>query len=318
MDLRLTELPLRRKLHHLVLHLAAEAEGGLPLSRYQALGRELPQLLWLDVNGGEPFARPDLVALVGAFRAELVTVITPVTAVAPVVEGTAALRAAHRGDLTLALCLDGLQETHDALHGEGAWDRVWAAFDALRGLPGLRLELRTALRAGNADEVVALAQYVRRQGPDGHLVSLAAAGGGVAEPPSAEALGAIQEPLLAELDRYVQDDGRLLTRMRRNFHRMRWNTAVRTIVEGRQVIPCLAGLSHAVVRPDGDVAACDLLPALGNLGSADWASIWSGRALEAQRAYIGAGGCHCTDECAMHDSIVLRPQNLPRLVAGIG
>lgn len=316
MDLRLSDLPLRRKLHHLVLHLAPVSQGGLPLDRYQALGRELAPLTWLDLNGGEPFERPDLAPLATAFRADLVTVITGVASVASVVEGTAALRAAHKGELTVALVLDGLHASHDRRHGEGSWDRVWTAFDALRSVAGLRLEIRSGLCRANADEIVALAQYVRQQRPDGHVVSLAAAGAGEAEPPTLETLRGIEGALFAELDRYVVDDGRLLTRMRRNFHHLRWNTAVRTLTEGRQVIPCLAGLSHAVVRADGAVAACDLLPPLGHLGRQSWAEVWSGPSLAAQREYIGAGGCHCTDECAMHDSIVLRPQNLPRLVTG--
>lgn len=314
--LRLTDLPLRRKLHHLVLHLAPESAGGLPLARFQHLARELSPLVWLDVNGGEPFARSDLVELVTAFRAEALTLITRVQDVDTVIGRTRELRGRLRGELILTLGLDGLHAGHDRLHGEGSWDRVWAAFDALRDLPGLRLEIRSILSADNAEELVALAEYVRQQGPDGHVVSLASAGSGQVEPPDADTLRRIQAPLFAQLDRYVQDDGRLLSRMRRNFHRLRWNTAVRTISEGRQVIPCLAGLSHAVVRADGAVAACDTLPPLGNLRDSSWADIWSGGSLESQREYIGAGGCHCTDDCAMHDSIVLRPQNLPRLVAG--
>ena len=314
MDLRhLADISLRRRLHHLVLHLGVDGTA-LQAGRLVRLADEVGPLLWLDVNGGDPFHRQDLAPLVRAFRADVLTLITPVRDVAAVVDGARQVRRERSGELVVALTLDGLMATHDALHGEGAWDRLWAAFDALRAMDEVRVELRTVLSSHNLDEVLAIAEYGWRQGPDCHVVSLP--GAAEAEGLDPAGLREIEGPLFAVLDRYASDDGRLLSRLRRNFHRLRWSTAVRTLAEGRQVVPCLAGLSHAVVRPNGDVASCDMLPALGNLGSRTWSEVWSGESLRAQREYIGAGGCHCTDDCALHDSIMLRPQNLPRLLAG--
>lgn len=316
MDLRqLADRHLRRRLHHLVLHLAPGTAGdGLPTARYHRLADEVGSLLWLDVNGGDPFGRPELAGLVAPFRAEVLTLITPVRDVAAVVEGARRIRGERAGELVVALCLDGLLATQDRLYGEGSWDRVWGAFDALRAMDEVRVELRSTVGPHNLSEMLALAEYAWRQGPDAHVVSLP--GGAEAEALDPVGLRALQGPLFAIVDRYAPDDGRMLSRLRRNLQRLRWTTAVRTLAEGRQVIPCLAGLSHAVVRSNGDVASCDLLPALGNLGPLSWEQVWSGQALQAQREYIGAGGCHCTDDCAMHDSIVLRPHNLPRLLAG--
>lgn len=317
MDLRhLADLPLRRRLHHLVLHLGLPGAGGLSTRRYQELATELGPLLWLDVNGGEPFARPDLPALLGAFDTDVLTLISPVLDVAAVVEQTRRLRAERSGEVVLSLNLDGLHPTHDRLRGDASWDRVWSAFDALRLLDDVRVELRTELSAANMAEALALAEYVWRQGPDNHVFALPSSPQD--EPLVVAQLQDLQRPLFDILDRYTPDDGRLLSRLRRNFRKLRWSIAVRTLSEGRQVIPCLAGLSHAVVRQDGDVASCDLLPALGNIAGSPWSRVWSGGALRAQREYIGAGGCHCTDDCVMRDSIALRPQNLPRLLAGAG
>ncbi|MCB9780031.1 MAG: radical SAM protein [Alphaproteobacteria bacterium] len=315
MDLRhLADAALRRKLHHLVLHVAPESEGGLSTVDYAQLASEVGPLGWLDLAGGRPFERADLGAVASAFRAELVTVTTPVADVAAVVDGVAALRRAVSGELTVALALDGLQATHDRRHGPGAWDRVWAAFDRLSGQPRVRLELRTTVWSDNVDELVAVAQYVLDQGAAGHLVSLSGGGGGADAPPVAR-LRKVQGPLFDVLDRYALSEDGLRGRLRRNFHRMRWDVGLQTMEQGRQIVPCLAGLSHAVVRADGAVAACDLLPAVGSLREQGWQALWRGQAADAQREYIGAGHCHCTDECALHDSVALRPQHLPRLLA---
>ncbi|NOY25392.1 MAG: radical SAM protein, partial [Oligoflexia bacterium] len=303
---------LRRRLHHLVLHLGQAGAGGLSAGCYRRLADELGPLLWLDINGDEPFDRPDLPKLVSAFDTEVLTLISSVADVERVVEHTRRVREERSGDVVVALNLDGLHPTHDRLHGPGSWDRVWQAFDRLALLDDVRVELHTRLCTNNAPEALALAEYVWQQGPDAHVVSLPKQLAEDAAP--IDLLDQLQGPLFQILDRYTPDDGRLLTRLRRNYHRLRWAVTVQTLVEGRQIIPCLAGLSYAVVHRNGDVASCDLLPSLGNLSSTHWSDIWSGGALQAQREYIGAGGCHCTDDCAMHDSIVLRAQNLPRLL----
>jgi len=282
---------------------------------YDALAREVGPLLWLDINGGEPFAHPQLPRLVRTFRSEVLSLISPVGNEDAVLDGVLRLRRGYKGELVVALQLDGLHPTQDRLHGAGSWDRIWHAFDRLRLLDGVRVELRTRVGQDNVGEVLALAEYVWGQGPDAHTLTLP--GAPEAGPPTPRELRELHGPLFTVLDRYAPADGRLLSRVRRNFHRMRWATAVRTLSEGRQVIPCVAGLSHAVVRANGDVASCDLLPALGNLRSRSWSEIWSSSALQAQREYIGAGACHCTDDCALHDS-VLRAPNLPRLLAGPG
>ena len=316
MDLRhMAELPLRRRLHHLVLHLEPPGPDRLPVGRFEALAQEVGSLLWLDINGGDPFAHADLAQLVGAFRCEIMTLITPAGDEQAVLDGVQQVRRVHQGELVVALQLDGLLPAHERRHGQGSWDRAWRTFDRLRKLDHLRVELRTRVSRANAHEVVALAEYAWHQGPDAHVVTLPLAHEG--EAPEVDNLRVLEGPLFAVLDRYSPADGRLLSRMRRNFHRMRWSTAVRTLLEGRQVIPCVAGLSHAVVRANGEVASCDLLPALGSLRTQRWSEIWSGAALQAQREYIGAGACHCTDDCALHDS-VLRAPNLPRLLAGSG
>ncbi len=317
MDLRqFAEIPLRRKLHHLVVHVADESAGGLPLPRYQAIGAELGHLSWLDLVGDAPLSRPDLPDLAAAFDVDLLTVCSAATAAEPVVDAARALRQRVPAELTIVLRLDGLDRTHDALHGPGSWDRVWRAFDGLRGVPDLRVEVRTALQARNVGELLALSEFIHSQAPDGHVVTLSSLGDDDAAAPTPEELDRLRAPLFAILDRYVQDDGRLQSRVRRNFHRLRFETAARTLAEGRQVIPCLAGLSHAVLHGDGRVAVCELLPPIGSVRRRSWTEVWRGGALERQREYIGAGGCHCTDECAMHDSLVIRPQNLPRLLAG--
>lgn len=312
---QLARLHLQRRLHHLVLHLASEASGGLPEERYLRLGREIGPLGWLDVSGGEPFARPDLPRLLSGFTSARTTVVTPVHDVDAVLRGARALQAARPEGLVLALQLDGLVATQDRLHGAGSWDRVWEAFDGLRALSGLRVEVRTHVRPENIDELVALVEYVRTQLPDGHSLGLASLAS--LDAVFARRLRQVEGALFAVLQRYPAEPG-AIPGLAREVERLKWTTGLKTLEDGRQVIPCLAGLSQAVVRANGDVASCDSLPPVGSIVSLAWGEVWAGRGLDAQREYIKAGGCHCTDECALHDSVLLRPAHLPRLLGGTG
>jgi len=315
LDVRqLARLHLHRRLHHLVLNLAVPEAGGLPELRYRELAREIGPLGWLDVNGGEPFARTDLVGVLAEFQAQRLTLITPVHDVEAVLRGARALVARRPRGLVLALQLDGLVATQDRLHGQGSWDRVWAAFDELRELP-LRVELRTQVRTENVDELLALVEYVRAQRPDGHVLGLA--NPSILGPSFARRLRELQTPVFDVLGRYAPEEGDVAG-LAREVERLKWTTGLRTLEQGRQIIPCLAGLSQAVVRADGEVASCDTLPSIGSIARQPWSQVWSGRALDAQREYIRAGGCHCADDCALHDSVLLRPAHLPRLLAGAG
>ena len=70
----------------------------------------------------------------------------------------------------------------------------------------------------------------------------------------------------------------------------------RTLVEQRQVIPCLAGIASAQIAPNGDVWTCCIrAESVGNLREHDYdfRATWStARAAELRRS-IKAGECYC-------------------------
>ena len=83
--------------------------------------------------------------------------------------------------------------------------------------------------------------------------------------------------------------------------------------------PCEAGRLIAVLRPDGTVNACELLPGrLGNLRDVDYDfdALW--RSLEADevRDGIRATRCRCTHECYVNPTLVRHPLSLARALLG--
>jgi MoaA/NifB/PqqE/SkfB family radical SAM enzyme len=87
---------------------------------------------------------------------------------------------------------------------------------------------------------------------------------------------------------------------------------MKTAEERRQVVPCTAGKLSGVVYANGDVSACETLPALGNLRQNTFREIWFSTQARAMRASIAAGECHCTNEVFLWPSIAFQPLQLVR------
>jgi MoaA/NifB/PqqE/SkfB family radical SAM enzyme len=133
--------------------------------------------------------------------------------------------------------------------------------------------------------------------------------------PALEELGRLGPEIFSILETYDYGQGSLSAHILRNYHKYLWNTSLRTIVEQRQVIPCLAGRAHMVVMGNGDVSSCEELAPVGNIREKSWGEITASPAFKQQVQDITDGKCHCTHNCAMLDSILLNPKSLPNLLS---
>ena len=70
----------------------------------------------------------------------------------------------------------------------------------------------------------------------------------------------------------------------------------RTLVEKRQIIPCLAGIASAQIAPNGDVWTCCIrAESVGNLRehNYDFRATWTTAKAHELRKSIKAGECYC-------------------------
>ena len=123
----------------------------------------MPDLVWLDLTGGEPFSRRDIAAVVDAVLEN-----TPSLAVLHyptngwftdrVVAATERIRAQRPElDLIITVSLDGPEALHDRMRGrEGAFRRALETWRALRAIPGVAVYLGSTLGPENRDAMEAL------------------------------------------------------------------------------------------------------------------------------------------------------------------
>lgn len=300
---------------------AAAEHGGtdLSLDELDQLSRQLGPVRALMLSGGEPFLRDDLDALCRLFirrnRVRVLSIPTNGYDADRICGATERILAANpRVRLTLNLSLDGLTDTHDAVRRvPQAFARAMATAERLQPLrrahPRLTLTFVATLCQANIGELPELARLVKDRFDANLEISLLRG-----EP--ADKTFALPPPdtLFDTLDRLERPGRGLNGRVQRCFRDLRRQT----LLQRRQVVPCLAGHLLGVVYANGDVACCELLPAVGNLRESTFDAIWHGERAVAQRRSIAARACTCTHECFLWPSLVYSWKLPWRLLTGFG
>ena len=88
--------------------------------------------------------------------------------------------------------------------------------------------------------------------------------------------------------------------------------------EQRQVVTCYAGTLSGVMRSDGGVYPCEMLPqAMGHARQADYdfSRVWFSPRAESIRSGIRRHNCFCTHECPLSVNLLFNPRHLARILA---
>ena len=235
---------------------------------------DLTELKELDVTGGEPFLRGDLVDLLQGIGRLKTTHLPRLCSVAITTNGiltrkilsdvTAVIGGLERAGVTLVFAcgMDAVGDAHDRIRGyDGAWAKLHATLEGLKGLrerhPSLVLGIKTTVTRHNIDELDRVCRYAEDQG-----------------------LFTIISPYILTPNRYGNldrdDDLALSSRDReelRSFYespRFRWSSyrdeLLRFLDTGTMKKPCSAGFNYYFVRSSGALYPCPIIDApLGNV-----------------------------------------------------
>src|SRR5579885_2155074 len=264
---------------------------------------------WFTFSGGEPTLRKDLPEIVeSAYRNCHPGIINiPTNGIQDKIipeRIERVLRAAPGSEVIVNLSLDGVDEKHDIIRGvRGNFARAMRTYAGLKVLKdrykNFTLGVHTVISNFNIDEFDTIYAFVRDElKPDSFIseiaeerVELDTVGMGIT--PSIERYQAVIERLQEGMRR-AEFCG--VSRITQAFRDRYYDLVKRTLVERRQVIPCMAGVASAQIAPNGDVWTCCIrAESVGNLRDHDYnfRSVWSSaRAAELRRS-IKAGECYC-------------------------
>jgi MoaA/NifB/PqqE/SkfB family radical SAM enzyme len=273
---------------------------------FESIGRDA---YWFTFSGGEPTLRKDLPEIIeAAYRHCRPGIINIPTngiqdkAIPARVERI--LQAAPKSDVIVNLSLDGIGEKHDVVRGvKGNFKRAMSTYAALKDLKSryrnFTLGVHTVISNFNVDDFEQIHAYVRDQlQPDSFIseiaeerVELDTVGMGITPP--IERYG----PAIERLQEGIRNsEFKSVSRVTQAFRDRYYDHVKRTLVEKRQVIPCMAGVASAQIAPNGDVWTCCIrAESVGNLRDHgyDFRSAWTTVKADELRRSIKAGECHC-------------------------
>ena len=320
-------------LYHVIVHVTdrcnlrcktcfvAFDRNDLSVEQAALLGRKLGYIPALDIGGGEPFLNKDLLEVVAQFRFGTVTIPTNGQLRKRVVPVVRALCEAYPKRVTIALSVDGLQETNDAIRGPGTFAKAMETYTELRQIPGLTLKVNTVITNRNLHEAVKMAEYVRGLKPDYHSLLLLRGEPLAPEEVELPAVDALREitPALLRIARsynYGHKYNIVLRWLKGNYQEYMWNVQLRMLSERRAPFQCRAPWLNKVVYADGQTSMCELKPRLANLLEDDPAEVdlkLRDHLADFEREH---GRCYCTHNCHMSENIAMHPASVVRVLTG--
>jgi len=322
----------------------AEVSKELSLEEIQKIAENMPHLFDLNLTGGEPFLREDLADVVRAFyeRSRLRFITIPTNGSMP--ERIAdTVKRIHESCpdlwLRITLSLDEIGEMHDEIRGvKGAFERTMETHDKLaeiaRRRTNLSLGVATVFSRYNQNRISEIHDFIeKRLNVDSFGVLLAR--GNTREKAAVDV--DLEKYVEAVREAHARVAGRrrgrsLYNRMFNAMGRSVSNLIVRTVLENRAVLPCVAGRRMVVIGPTGEVRPCEMLGTLienegfpldtdvmGNLRDVQYdvrrilASDTAGRIVSAIREQR----CYCSFECAATANIAFNARAYPGLLKNL-
>lgn len=293
-----------------------EKPNDLTFEEIRTLSGDVNDLIWLDIGGGEPCLRKDLVDVVALFRAHEVSIPTNGWFADRVSKTAAAIHERIPGRLIITVSLDGFEATHDEIRQRGSFKRAVETIRVLRQIPGLRVKINTIVCERNVGEILDFMTFVRTL--DVEYQSLLLLRGDPINPmytlPPIDALKKLYEGVPPILESYSFGRSGMFRSLVRNYQAVKWDTQMKTLERKTQVVPCLGGQIHVVVYANGEVAPCELLPAAGSIRERPIKEILTSPAWADAVAAIKRKACHCTHDCNLQENILFDPRTYPKLL----
>jgi MoaA/NifB/PqqE/SkfB family radical SAM enzyme len=288
----------------------------LSLDEIEQIFKFMGHVYVFNVSGGEPFLRADLVRIIELACRYLIpgVIHIPTNGIAgDLIQRQVAkiLRVIEsrnlRVQLTVKPSLDHVGEKHDQIRGvPGNFEKVMTLFQRLKalkkGYPNLHAELGTVISRWNVKDIEEIVSFVKSLGPDSYRNEIAEQRSEMFNldqdiTPSARDYA----KAISCFQREVRNRARgkpWFQRLTHGFRFAYYDLAVRILMEGRQVIPCYAGISNAHLTPYGDVWACCTLGyerSMGNLRDFgyDLKTLWNSPQAKEVRHYIRNKRCAC-------------------------
>jgi MoaA/NifB/PqqE/SkfB family radical SAM enzyme len=312
----------------------------LDLEEIEKIFQGLGKIYFFNISGGEPYLRDDLSEIIRLgcryLRPRIIHI--PTNALAPekirdltvqCLENINAYDA--RVPLTVKPSIDGISRRHDEIRGvPGNFKRLEKTISYLKAVEkeysNFHLELGTVVSNFNISRLGEIENYVHSLGIQSYRNEIAEnraeffnADDSIM--PDVETYENLMTSFAAKIRENLSGK-RDLARITESLRLVYYDLAVRILKEGRQVIPCYAGISNVHINYDGEVWPCCVLgysQPMGALREAgyDFKRIWHSDRADRVRWYIKEGNCACPLANQAYANILCSPGYLLKTMANI-
>lgn len=253
----------------------------------------LPQMVRLNITGGEPFIKEDLGDILGVVKKKAKRVV--ISSNGMLTAKTLEVMSRHR-DVGVRISFDGIGETHDEVRGVTNIHRK--ALETLKGLKGLGIKdlgIAVTVSDRNARDLVPLFRLAEKHGVELATAILHNAYYFHKE----DNVIANKELVERELKKLMREF--LLSPRPKNWFRSYFTKGIADHLHSRQrAFKCTMATDSFFIDPFGDVRPCNVMNfPFGNIREKSFPKIWSSPEAAEARKRVDA----CTGNCWMIGSV---------------
>jgi len=228
----------------------------LSLKEIEKISNNLPYLEYLQLSGGEPFARDDITEIAEIFfRRGLKKLIIPTNGYLQESAIKQARKMKEKGyNFSINVSIDGFEETHNSIRGKNCFNRALETFDKLKEMK-VETGFIVSLSKLNYEGYLDLIKFLKKRTNNIDSVLVRAKPGIMLTADEFNKIRPELERLTCDhLSKFYQQRKKLL------------NNVYCNVINGKPVpYKCLAGKIIAVLEPDGQVRSCEIFGKLGNV-----------------------------------------------------
>lgn len=298
-------------------------EEKLDLSVIEKLTKDLGHLEGLALTGGDPFLRHELAEISEMFEknCKVKAIHIPSNGVNPIWHEKQMRRVLEKTscEVTCAFSLDATKEIYESIRGiPNNFALMMDTYDRMVKLKEefgdrFHLVVNTVITKITMPKFPELAQHVKERMPmiELHDFDLVRNRYSEYHPmlPELQQLKDAKKMFYAHFDQYSN------TSFSGTLKKMQYDLNLRTLEENRQVLPCVAANTFAVISELGDVRFCEMREVLGNINKENIVDIWNGEKAMKVKASIERGDCACTHGCFQPLNILYNPKTYPELLS---
>lgn len=297
----------------------AKSEANLSLDEIKKISKFAGKLLWLDLSGGEPFVRDDLVDICLSFDSRMISI--PTNGFNPPLIYSTTKKIAERShaDISISVSIDGFEKTNDEIRSKGCFNKSLKTVNLLKTIKGVKVKVNTVLCDHNYDELIPFMKFIKSLNVDFHSIVFlrGPARNQSYKLPEFDQLLKLRKPLFEMWRKYDYGVNLFKSKVLQEYQRSMYDASLRIINEKKQTPDCLAWKQHLVFYSNGDVSFCEMLPPIGNIRKANLEIILASDYSKKVKKSIRDKNCFCHHNCNMIDNFFLNPMHYPKLACGI-